>query len=381
MLRNTSLSTLAALERAFTRKPPALAGVRNFLLMQYPQALGTAVHATPLLAALRALFPEANIAAAASGFALEVLQGNPNLDRLIATPSPLTDMRGAVRAMREAAFFDGKPCIALQTTGNERSRIALAALRSGARTRIGFTVAPQLSAAPLTYDPQLSQITNNLRLVELLGRGKALQKRLKANPDLLEPRVYPSQQDIASARALLREHGIDEARPIAVFVTQTSPTQRKSWRADRFRVIAEWLDRDFGMQVVFVGSATESPAVEQLRTSLSFRAANLAGRTSVMELAALFSVADVALTLDTGPMHLARAVRLPMVIIAPAWSPAIEWLPLGNPRARILKKADLPAAPKDYIIDEVTADDVKDSLRDLLAAYPPRRFTWRSNRA
>jgi hypothetical protein len=66
-----------------------------------------------------------------------------------------------------------------------------------------------------------------------------------------------------------------------------------------------------------------------------------------------------------------------MVIIAPAWSPEIEWLPLGNPRARILKKADLAEAPKDYIIDEVTVDDVKEALRDLLAAFPPRRFTWR----
>jgi ADP-heptose:LPS heptosyltransferase len=381
MLKSASLSTLAALERTFTRKPPALASIRNFLLLQYPQALGTAVQATPLLAALRAVFPEANIAAAASGFALEVLRGNPDVDLLVATPSPLTDMRGAVRALRAARFFDGKPCAVLQTTGNERSRIALAALRSGFPTRIGFTVAPQLSAAPLSYDPKLSQIANNLRLVESLGRAKALQKRLVANPGLSEPRVYPSQQDSAVARALLLEHGVDEGRPIAVFVTRTSPSQRKSWPVERFRAVAEWLDRDFGMQIVFAGSAAESVAIDPLCKSLTFRVANLAGRTSVLELAALFRLADVALTLDTGPMHLARAVRLPMVIIAPAWSPAIEWLPLGNPRARILKNADLASAPADYVIDEVSVDDVKESLRDLLAAYPQRRFTWRLNRA
>jgi ADP-heptose:LPS heptosyltransferase len=377
MLKSASFSALAAWERAFHRKQSALAGIRNFLLLQYPQALGTAVHATPLLAALRAVLPEARIAAAADGFALQVLQGNPNLDRLVATPSPLTDMRGAVRALRQARFFASEPFAVLQTTGNERSRISIAALRSGMHTRIGFTVARQLAAAPLSYDPQRSQIANNLRLVELLGHGKTLQKRLEQNPDLLEPRVYPSQQDLATARSLLREHRIDESRPIAVLITQTSPTQSKSWRAERFRVIAEWLDRDFGMQVVFVGSAAESSAVERLRRSLSFRAANLAGLTSVPELAALMSLADIALTLDTGPMHLARAVRLPMVVIAPAWSPAVEWLPLGNPRVRILKKDDLALAPKGYIIDEVSVDDVKGSLRELLAAYPPRRFTWR----
>jgi ADP-heptose:LPS heptosyltransferase len=377
MVKSASISALAALERAFRHKQPALSSLRNFLLLQYPLALGTAVHATPLLAALRAVLPDAHIEAAASGFALEILRGNPNLDRLVETPSPITDMPGAVRALRAAKFFPGKAFAALQTTGNERSRIAIAALRSGMHTRVGFTVAPELSAAPLVYDPRISQIANNLRLIEALGHGKTLLQRLQSHPNLLEPRVYPSPQDITTARTLLREQRIDEARPIAVFITQTSPTQRKSWRADRFRIIAEWLDRDYGMQVVFVGSAAESPAVERLQKSLSFRAANLAGRTSLLELAALLSVADVALTLDTGPMHLTRAVRLPMVIIAPAWSPEIEWLPLGNPRARILKSADLTEAPKDYIIDEVTVDDVKEALRDLLAVFPPRRFTWR----
>jgi hypothetical protein len=66
-----------------------------------------------------------------------------------------------------------------------------------------------------------------------------------------------------------------------------------------------------------------------------------------------------------------------MVIIAPAWSPAVEWLPLNNPRARILKNADLPTAPSDYIIDEVTVPEVEQNLNELLALYPPRTFAYR----
>ncbi len=201
MVKSASISALAALERAFTHKQPTLSGLRNFVLLQYPLALGTAIHATPLLAALRAVLPDAHIAAAASGFALEILRGNPNLDRLVETPSPITDMRGAVRALRAAKFFPGKPFAALQTTGNERSRVAIAALRSGMHTRVGFTVAPELSAAPLVYDPRISQIANNLRLIEALGHGKTLLQRLQSHPNLLEPRVYPSPQDVATARS------------------------------------------------------------------------------------------------------------------------------------------------------------------------------------
>ncbi len=84
------------------------------------------------------------------------------------------------------------------------------------------------------------------------------------------------------------------------------------------------------------------------------------------------SLCHVGLTLDTGPLHIARAVGLPMVIIAPAWSPPIEWLPVGDPRFRILKNADMPSAPPDYIIDEVTVDEVKEALTSLIACYPMR---------
>lgn len=359
-------------------RQPELADVRNFLLLQYPLALGTAIHATPLIAAIHAAIPDARISAAASGFALEVLRGNPGLERLIPTPSPLRELLPAANALRKAKPFGRERYAVLLTTGNERSRITLAAMLSGAPTRVGFTVVPELAREHLRFDPRISQIANNLRILEALGHGPALLAQLNANPSLLEPQVFPSADDVATAHLLLREQGIDESKPIAVFITQTSPTQRKSWREDRFRAVAETLRRDYAMQIVFAGTSAESPAIDALRSGLSFPTASVAGQTSLLELSAIMGLSDIALTLDTGPMHLARAMRLPMVIIAPAWSPAVEWLPLGNPRARILKNADLPEAPPDYIIDEVSVPEVEQNLRDLLQRYPTRTFTYRS---
>jgi hypothetical protein len=56
-----------------------------------------------------------------------------------------------------------------------------------------------------------------------------------------------------------------------------------------------------------------------------------------------------------------------MVIIAPAWSPPIEWLPVDNDRFRIFKNADMPSAPPDYIIDEVSVAEVTGALEELLS--------------
>jgi ADP-heptose:LPS heptosyltransferase len=357
---------------------PPLVELRNFLLLQYPLALGTAIHATPLIAALHASVPGARVAAAASGFGLAVLQGNPGLEQLVETPSPLTNLRGTVKALRSAKFFAGEPFAVLQTQGNERSRVTLAAMLSGGHRRVGFAVLPELTEVRLRFDPRVSQIANNLRIVEALGHGSALMAALQRDPDLAEPRLYPSSADTTAMHALLAEEGIDESRPIALFITQTSISQRKSWRPERFRAVATGLAREYGMQIVFAGATAEAAAIDDLRAPLTLPTANLAGRTGIQEMAALLQLADVALTLDTGPMHLARAMRLPMVVVAPAWSPPVEWLPLGNPRAIILKNLDLPAATPEYIIDEVSVEEVETGLRRLLQQWPPRTFGWRS---
>lgn len=371
-------TAVRSLERLASPTHTPLSGIRNFVLLQHPQALGTAIHATPLIPALHAAIPGARIAAVASGFALDILSDNPGFERLVPAPSPLRDLPGAIKAFRSAKLFDNQPYALLQTLGNERSRLSLAALLGGAHTRVGFSVLQGLSAAPLHFDPCLSQIANNLRILDALGHGTALALALAANPGLIEPQVFPSPQHLLQAQALLTAEGIDPSLPIAIFVTQTSPTQLKSWRAERFRAVAETLHRQYNMQIVFVGSASESPAIEALRTGLSFATTSVAGRTGLLELAALMGLADVALTLDTGPMHLLRAMRVPMVILAPAWSPPVEWLPLGNPRARILKNADMPAQTPGYIIDEVDVPEVEQNLHELLALYPPRSFAWRA---
>ncbi|GGG73976.1 glycosyltransferase family 9 protein [Edaphobacter dinghuensis] len=337
--------------------------ISNFLLLQYPSALGTAIHATPLIQALRHAVPQCRIVVAASGFALDVFRNNPGIDRLIETPNPLKDLNGSVKTLRRELPFNGAAFATLTSTGNERTRIAMQALLSGASIRVGFTVVPKLYRRPLFFNRSLSQIANNLRIVEALEH----------TPSHFEPEIFYREEDRAFARETLARAGVQSDQPVAVFVTQTSVTQRKSWRPERFKAAAEFLTARYGAHIVFVGTTAESAAIDELRGTLSAPSTSVAGKTTLPQLAALMSLATVGLTLDTGPMHLGRAVGLPMVIIAPAWSPPIEWLPLGNDKFRIFKNADIPVPPPaDYIIDEVSVDEVTSALADLLTLYPKR---------
>lgn len=352
-LKSGLFQGIAAIERlTVSSRVPSLDRATNFLLLQHATALGTAIHATPLIAALRSSVPNCRITVAASGFALEILRNNPGIDRLIETPSPLRDLRGAVRSLRAQHPFDKAPYVTLTSVGNERTRVAAQAILSGASTRVGFTVAPQLYRVPLSFDYTRSQIANNLRIVEALGHTS----------QHFEPQIFFTEADRTDAENLLAERGVPPGSPTSILITQTSVTQSKSWRPERFQAAATFLFERFGLHIVFVGTAAESAAIDQLRAALPFATTSVAGKTTLAVLAALMSNAAIGLTLDTGPMHIGRAVGLPMVIIAPAWSPAIEWLPLGDPRFCVLKNADLPSPSPGYIIDEVSVDDVTQAL-------------------
>jgi ADP-heptose:LPS heptosyltransferase len=363
-IKGTGFSAIAALERGFgvgRSGERELSSFRNFLLLQHARALGTVVHATPLIPALREAMPDSRIAVAASGFALEVLHNNPGIERLIETPSPLSDWRGAARVLRRENPFRGGDFVIVTPVGNDRTKIALQTLFAGAGARVGFTQVPALYRAAFEFDYTKSQIENNLAILPALGHSVRH----------FEPQMFFGAEDVDWAKRMLVESGAQAGQVVAAFVTQTSVTQRKSWRKERFQAAAEFLIERYGAHIVFVGTESEAEAIDDLRKGIPYATGSFAGKTNLLQMGALLSLCDVGLTLDTGTMHVGRTVGLPMAILAPAWSPPLEWLPLNNPRYRILKNAEMEVCPADYVIDEVSVDEVTGALQGLLEEFPP----------
>jgi len=361
--KGTGFSAVAAVERSFGSGSGkrALSSFRNFLLLQHATALGTVVHATPLIPALREAVPDCRIVAVASAFGVEVLRNNPGIEQLIETPSPLRDWRGAAGALRGNNPFRSGEFVVITPVGNDRTKIVLQSLFSGAGARVGFTQVPALYRAAFEFDYGKSQIENNLSILPALGHST----------HHFEPEMFFGAEDVEWAERMLAERGVQAGQVVAAFVTQTSMTQRKSWRPERFQAAAEFLIQRYGAHIVFVGTASEAAAIDELRKRIPHATSSFAGKTNLLQMAALLSLCDVGLTLDTGTMHVGRTVGLPMAIVAPAWSPPLEWLPLNNPRYRILKNAELDVCPPDYVIDEVSIEEVTEALRALLEEFPP----------
>lgn len=334
--------------------------VSSVLFLEYLLPLGCCVHLTPVYEAIKCFRPEVTVSVATRGLGLSVLRHNRSIDHLIETPDPLSDLSGATKVLRgELQRRKLQPDCTLTGAADQRTRIALLGLLSGGGWRGGFTLAPQLYQRALRYRWDSSQIDNNLQLADLIGAGAGH----------FEPRVYFSQADVDIARALSHEAN-PSGKPLVVMVTQGSGGQRTGWHQERFVEVIRHAHEVLGCAIAFVGTAADTAAVEGIRQAAGGVGTSLTGRTSVTELAALLALSDAAVSLDTGTMHVGRAVGVPMVVMGPSWQKPREWLPLETANVRILRGEDRAEVPPGYKLDEVEAPAVIASLTELLTAYP-----------
>lgn len=333
----------------------------TILVVQYAAALGYCVHNTPIFEALKRQRPDVRIAVATHALGCEVLRNNPFVDELFTTRSPLTDgVARSVLSLRAALRRTGlRPDVVVTDASNFTTRIGVTTMLAVDARRVGFTLTPELFDRALTYDEKQSLIANNLRVLDALD----------LEPARVEPRVFFSEEDLATARSMLETGG----RPVAAVITQGSGGQQTRWHREHFAEVIRQLHARHGLDVVYVGVAAEGGEIEAIRR-LARVGTSLAGRTSVGQLAAVISSVDLVISVDTGPMHIARCAGTPMVVLGPSWQRPIQWLPLGRENVRILRGADTdygPPGPPGYMLDEIEPSDVMAAVDALLGAFPP----------
>lgn len=145
------------------------------------------------------------------------------------------------------------------------------------------------------------------------------------------------------------------------------PSRR--WPPERYAAVAAELSRR-GHHVVVTGSSSELHLATQVAALAGLPdAAVLAGRTSILELAALVADANLVVCGDTGTAHLATAFRTPSVVLFGPVSPAL-WGPPHRPEHVVLDRGAGRGDPFGQELDPalaaITVDDVLAALRDAV---------------
>ena len=352
--------SLLALEGALrTRRAVAPADVKQVLFLQYRLPLGCCVHLSPVFEALKRSRPEIQIIVTSCGIGVQVHRHSKFIDHVIETPDPLINLLPAVVELRaQLRLRNAQPDCVFTGASDQRTRLVLLGVLASNGWRAGYTQQPFLYKYALAYNGSLSLIRNNLRLARLLD----------CNEPVDQSRVHFSQRDVDSASALLMEANPD-GRQLVVMVTQSSGGQSKNWHDTRWvKVIDAAVTA--GCAVAYVGTGEDIDAIAAVDDRAGKKGSSLAGKTTIPQLAAVLSLADVVVTLDTGTMHVGRAVGVPMVVLAPSWQPPLEWLPLDVANIKILRGEDRSDMPPGYRLDEISAESVITAMNHLLWTYP-----------
>ena len=268
-------------------------------LVLLPNWMGDAVMAEPALRALAAATPDVEMIGVGRAASVAALHGHSAFTAL----SVLND-RGLVglwKAGRALKAFGADEILLLRNS----PRSALQAKASGASTRIGFARGgrSRLLTRPITPPKTTSPtpaVDEYAALIE-----QAYDVSIPAGDRT--PRLHTTAAERDAAETLLE--GL--AGPIVAMVPGGSKLEKR-WPADRFAAVADAL----ATSVVLLGAPDEAETLEAVTRAADTPVRNLIDRgLSLNSIRGVIERADLVVTNDTGPRHLAAALGTPAIVL------------------------------------------------------------------
>ena len=167
-----------------------------------------------------------------------------------------------------------------------------------------------------------------------------------APPEKVQPCFSLSQENRNEAQERLNEFdfGSLDGPLIGFHSGKGLELTSQRWPVDRFAQFARELQEQLNARLVLTGGPQEIEIVGAISSQLQLPHANLSGKTRLPVLAALAEACDLFVCPDSGPMHLAAAVKTPVVgIYALDEDFPKRWAPFGVPH-RIIRPPR-PACP------------------------------------
>jgi heptosyltransferase-2 len=156
------------------------------------------------------------------------------------------------------------------------------------------------------------------------------------------PRVAYPEATKARAHALLQEHGIAPTDPLFV-VCPGSVWPTKRWTVDGFASLARHLESNYG-RVLLCGGPDDAAVAHAVHKQAGYRGVNLVGQADLLTFMAVIDHAQVVISNDSAPMHIAAACNVPVVAIFCATTPGLGYGPYTN-QAVVVEKKELSCRP------------------------------------
>jgi heptosyltransferase-2 len=278
------------------------------IIVRMPNWIGDLVMATPILTDLRKAYPDAHITAMCRRPICDLLREDTDINELFCFSKASgfgrrSERRDIIEKLRKGHYDLG-----ILLTHSFSS--AWWFWQGKVERRLGYSLNMRrfLLSDPVPVPKKLDQ-------QHLVTTYKMLLQSLGIPLSDTRPRLFLAEKEIEEARALLMKWGVAKKSGVVGINPGATYGSAKCWLPERFREVTKRLLEDPELFVIYFGDQSTTQLVKEICQGLSPRVINLAGLTSIRELASLIHLCDVLLTNDSGPMHIGAALGTPVVAL------------------------------------------------------------------
>jgi heptosyltransferase-2 len=286
------------------------------ILIRTPNHLGDCVMALPMINETHEAYPDSIVTVVTPDHLAAIFAGNPGIDHVLTIPTEHVHGLLSVFKIKDLIMPDDYDIgYILPPSFGAASAFKLA----GIEERIGYIADGRrlLLTKALPLPTPLNSEHRSQIYFDLLRRASG------ASIDYVKPKLFLDEGDTEDSLNLLGGFGVGDDDSYAVVAFRAVAESRR-WGTDKYSSLCTRLVNEFKLKVVLIGSAADAAVGDEIIATVADdnnAVVNLAGKTSLRELAAICSQADVFVGNDSGPAHLAAAVGAPLVVLSGADDP------------------------------------------------------------
>lgn len=262
--------------------------------------------ATPVLEDLHHNFPQAKISVLCQPAIGALLAKDPHINEILRYQKPNSWIHRAEHGDVIMPLRRGEYDTGLLLTNSFSSAWWL--WRGHIPRRIGFT-------SPYRWWLLTDRVNRPTHEEHLVITYKRLLAPLSLPISSTLPKLYISSEETHQARQFLQRQLVDDSTTLIGINPGAAYGSAKCWLPERFREVTKRLIQRPNTKVIFFGDSTGASLVQHICQGLPANVIDMAGKTSLRELMALTYRCKAFLSNDSGPMHIASALGIPLVAL------------------------------------------------------------------
>ena len=324
--------------------------------------VGDVLFSTPFIRAIREHYPKDYIACLLHPRAIEMLEGNPNLDEIIVYDEEgehksLFGKLKLIHLLRKKRF---NTAFILHKSFTK----ALIATLGGIKNRVGYPtknrgiLLTKVVEEPVDEVHKVEYFLNVARAAGIESHGHSYEFFIKD-----DDRYY--------IKEFLRSNGTSEA-DLLIAIGPGGNWDPKRWPKSNYAKLSDVLIERFGTKIIIVGEKKDIKLAEEIRGLMRHAPIIACGKTTLKQLGALMERANLVIANDTGPMHIAVAMKAKVIALFGPTAPDITG-PYGRGAYRVIFKNETCEVPcydvtcaDDSCMAAITVEDVLVEASDML---------------